>query len=908
MDINTQAYYLSNHSPITKAFLTTYVRIFWEDIFSRLHKENNNIHLMLMCKVEFTDPNLGYKTLGPLRKVNFTDQKLFVEFLLARIGVLSDSYTVNPVSKILFSFLVKNGIADDSRSLLQNTDYEVKAHSYNNLQLPLTMDPNQYGEIIGTKTIDGKTTFIASKENIHIFKIEVDGNKNNVRLMGAADLTWVDTKISDNSFKREFDKNILYIKDGVVVVKAKQLNAKAFRKVPVEKQLIKPNVFMTIDIETILTENNVMEPYLICGYSNGRYIYSYATEISTEGKNAMFNDFIKQMLQFKDVKYVYAHNLSGFDGILLMKSLINFEGAHVEPLIFNDKLMSITFKTKNKKIVFKDSYLLLPNSLRELCKAFSIKTPKTHFPFKLNDINYIGEFPDADAWGMTHGEWKTLRDNFKGVWSFKDESIKYCKIDCKSLFDILVDFNKLVFDNFKVNIHQSLTLPSLSMRIYKSQFMPNETIYKLLGQVEQDIREAYTGGAVDVYKPHNGKDNDFYNPIRAKLKCYDVNSLYPFIMSTMEMPVGKPIAFEGDITKFDPDVYGFLYCKITSPNDLKHPILQRRIKTENGIRTIAGLGTWEGWIMSEEMNKTMHLGYKFEVIRGYKFKRAVIFKDYINKLYNMRLKYPKTNPLNMICKLLMNSLYGKFGMKTSKSVVSIYNTSLEVDRELLESNLETVGEFISDYIKLDNYIITVRKHVENFSYNEKFDWHDGLEVNIAIAATVTAGGRLWMSLLKNRQDFEVYNTDTDSLFIAGDLPKELIGDNLGQFKLEYEIKKAVFLAPKAYSIVTTDDKTITKIKGVTKDIVESIPHHDIEELLVKDSTMEVSQDKWFKKVYEGKISVGLVAYNLKVTANKREAIYKEYHENGKTKYIFSDTKPYYYEDIEIKKVNDAIPL
>ncbi|OAX30509.1 hypothetical protein K503DRAFT_675469, partial [Rhizopogon vinicolor AM-OR11-026] len=58
--------------------------------------------------------------------------------------------------------------------------------------------------------------------------------------------------------------------------------------------------------------------------------------------------------------------------------------------------------------------------------------------------------------------------------------------------------------------------------------------------------------------------------------------------------------------------YGFFYCKISSPAKLNEPILQRRIKTSEGIRTIAGLGTWEGWIFSEEMKITAErFGYKF---------------------------------------------------------------------------------------------------------------------------------------------------------------------------------------------------------------------------------------------------------------------------------------------------------
>ena len=57
------------------------------------------------------------------------------------------------------------------------------------------------------------------------------------------------------------------------------------------------------------------------------------------------------------------------------------------------------------------------------------------------------------------------------------------------------------------------------------------------------------------------------------------------------MPVGKPIAFEGDIRKYEPNAFGFFYCKMTSPDYLENLILLRRIRTSEGIRTIAGLGS-----------------------------------------------------------------------------------------------------------------------------------------------------------------------------------------------------------------------------------------------------------------------------------------------------------------------------
>ena len=240
---------------------------------------------------------------------------------------------------------------------------------------------------------------------------------------------------------------------------------------------------------------------------------------------------------------------------------------------------------------------MLGFSLRQLCKSFKVETLKSFFPFLLTDLNYKGEFPsielyskiDKSDYDQVKSDWeKTKQDE----WSFKEQSIKYCYIDCIALFEILVKFNELIFNQFKINIHSSLTLPSLAMNIFKSLFMPENTLYQLLGKPERDIREAYTGGAVDVYQTNNSINWNPFSWIKRTLYYYDVNSLYPYIMATLAVPVGKPIAFEGDIRKVDPSAQGFFYCEIKTPDNDFYPILQRKIKTLQGIRTIAGLGTW----------------------------------------------------------------------------------------------------------------------------------------------------------------------------------------------------------------------------------------------------------------------------------------------------------------------------
>jgi hypothetical protein len=140
----------------------------------------------------------------------------------------------------------------------------------------------------------------------------------------------------------------------------------------------------------------------------------------------------------------------------------------------------------------------------------------------------------------------------------------------------------MIFELFKININNYSTLSSLAFGIFRTHFLRKNEIPQLSGQIENDLRQSYTGGAVDMYIPRIKKGDKIY--------CYDVNSLYPFVMKNFDMPVGKPIQFFGDIRKIDSEAFGFFYCKIISPENLKHPILQTHVKINKGTRTIAPLG------------------------------------------------------------------------------------------------------------------------------------------------------------------------------------------------------------------------------------------------------------------------------------------------------------------------------
>jgi len=75
----------------------------------------------------------------------------------------------------------------------------------------------------------------------------------------------------------------------------------------------------------------------------------------------------------------------------------------------------------------------------------------------------------------------------------------------------------------------------------------------LSGEIANDIRKSYSGGAVDIYltKPILGK----------KIYAYNVNSLYPFVMKENKFSIGSPIYFEGNILKISPKAFGFIIVK-----------------------------------------------------------------------------------------------------------------------------------------------------------------------------------------------------------------------------------------------------------------------------------------------------------------------------------------------------------
>jgi hypothetical protein len=233
--IKNQSYKINNQL-LNYELLSSYVSKFWDDVFSPIVLADSEKYLMILAKVSFNQSNIDhadtYRTLGYLRSVNHSDKELFTKYLSERLTYLNESYTTTPIDKINFSYIIRDGEApEDSRILLQDvSDAKLTFHRFNNLALPVTMEPTEYGTIMETTNFDAFTRYFVNKGTKNfLIDVSLDKLVNKVTVLGYSKLTWTDTRITDG-FKREIGKSTKYFINGVNVLNKQMLPAKPFRK------------------------------------------------------------------------------------------------------------------------------------------------------------------------------------------------------------------------------------------------------------------------------------------------------------------------------------------------------------------------------------------------------------------------------------------------------------------------------------------------------------------------------------------------------------------------------------------------------------------------------------------------------------------------------------------------------
>jgi hypothetical protein len=778
-----------NNKIFTKALFEKIFSQFWKTIENKFSEDN---HMFILLKIKYY--NSDFSTIGKLQRINIKDFSWYIDFVLENMKFKSEYYNETEIESIIFSYGFKKGKIENK----DNSNINVNYQNYKNNNLPISMNPIDFGRIIIKNKSDTGIIYIIQNKDLTIEFNQLEKyNKVEFFKSGISLTKFTDIFINKNSFLREIDNKKFWFDNGKQVLFTSEIKTKFISKTVKAKSLT--NNFITLDIETFIQENTLI-PYLICFY-DGKVFKSFGLW-DYQTVEMMILDCLKSMLIRKyNRQKVYVHNLAKFDIIFLLKYLVKI--ASVKPIIHNGRIISIILnfgKNLEYQIEFKDSYLMLLNSLDSLSDSFKVDNAKSVFPHLFvnkDNLNYIGEVPNMKYFYKIDKDiYKNYKTSFNSLWVLKDEALKYCKLDCLSLYQVLIKFNSMIFELFNKNIHNYPTLPSLAFAIFRSNFITENTIPQLSGKIAKDIRLGYTGGAVDVYIPFNKKG--------IKIKGLDVNALYPKQMCDKLMPIGLPTYFEGDIRQIDKNAFGFFYCNIIAPDNIKHPIIQTHVKINNMTRTIAPIGTWTDMLFSPEMDNAMKYGYKFNILWGYTFNKQIIFKEYVEFLHNLRNKYPRTNPMNYIGKILLNSLYGRFGMDDNFSNIEIIHKDYYADFE--NKYLDQIVEKID----LGKYIIVFYKTEINVKDNRTTH-----NVSIATAAAITSYSRIYMTMFKNNPKINLYYTDTDSIYTDSDIDSIFIDEkSLGKLKLENSSKKAIFLSPKVYCLETETGEFIHKVKGL----------------------------------------------------------------------------------------------
>lgn len=396
----------------------------------------------------------------------------------------------------------------------------------------------------------------------------------------------------------------------------------------------------TADFETNVDENDCrVWAFSICEIGN--------TENFIYGNN--IDDFFKFCSKPKENYKIWFHNLK-YDGEYIFSWLLNNgfkcikDKKDRETKTFTTLIsdtgefysIEIFFDVHNKKHINKvtilDSLKILNFSVDKIAKDFNL-------PIKKLTLDYT-----------------TKREIGHEL---TEHEIDYIRNDV----EIMARALKIMFDE-KLD---KMTIGSDALANYK-EINTNFDKYfpQLPYEIDKDIRRSYKGGFTylnDIYKEKETKSGI----------VFDVNSLYPSVLAYEKMPIGSPLFFEGQYKK--DNLYNLYVQTISCIFELKQgmiPTIQIKnnlaflpneyVKSSNGDVVTLTLTNIDLELFLKHYNVydiKYHGGWKFKSLKG-------LFTTYIDYWSNKKIQAKKdqNGALYKISKLMLNSLYGKFRVKS----------------------------------------------------------------------------------------------------------------------------------------------------------------------------------------------------------------------------------------------------
>lgn len=343
---------------------------------------------------------------------------------------------------------------------------------------------------------------------------------------------------------------------------------------------------------------------------------------------------------------------------------------------------------------------------------------------------------------------------------------EYLKSDCVYLYELITRF----VDTYGVQITQA----SAAMNQWKK--ISQRPLPRTDKEFYDVLSPYYYGGRVQCFKS---------GVLDTKFSVYDINSAYPYAM-LHEHPYSE------DFTHVETYLPNADFYRVRCVSRGAFPL--RGLGNDSyggfGLRFPNDAERREYTVTSWEYRAALDTNTikEVEVVESIAFTDHVNFKEYINHFYTARLKAKadKDAAASLFTKLLMNSLYGKFASNPDN-----YRNYMLVPMDVI-AGLESEGwDFVGE---MGPWALAEMRLAEE---QQRY-------YNVATGASITGFVRamLWRAICAGRG---VMYCDTDSIAVQRRGDASVLGDALGEWKLEGEFIRAGIAGKKLYIFKGADD-------------------------------------------------------------------------------------------------------
>ncbi len=339
------------------------------------------------------------------------------------------------------------------------------------------------------------------------------------------------------------------------------------------------------------------------------------------------------------------------------------------------------------------------------------------------------------------------------------------------------------------------TVASTALNTWRHRFMPGKVHIHADPLALRLERESYKGGRVEVLYKGRSDQGPFY--------YLDINNMYGYVLSRYMYPAGLYDAIETDSVSYlvrKLSEYAVVACVDLETDDNPYPYKVNDF-------TAYPVGSFTTVLTTPELILACQRGWLRGVHALAWYRQAPLFARYVKYFHGLRLEYRRqgNGGYAAICKLLVNSLYGKFGQQGIRQ---------EVIGECAVSDIWSQSVLNIENGQYTRMTALGGKVFEEYKEGESFHSFP------AIAAHVTAYARLYLyNLVRRVPDKHVFYLDTDSLVVdetGYQALKHLVDpDTLGLLKVEHSSPWLEINSPKDYRM---QDRT--RLKGISPAAVQ----------------------------------------------------------------------------------------